>query len=181
MSRRRVLAMGLAGALGLAMAPQAQAAGFFDDLARIFGARPTPPAMIGRGDPFIGSDPFEMTVKPKRQKPRAAAASTKPAEPAVKLDPATDPHWYLHDPTLRKGDIVVTRAGVVVFDGRSASEHSPAAFTALGDTKRLPKAQQQVLQAAAAGGRAYFHYDGEASPAALVQKIRAENAISLAQ
>jgi hypothetical protein len=175
MSRRIVLAMGLAGAFGLAMTPQAQAAGFFDDLARIFGARPTPPAMIG------GRDPFEMTVKPKRHKPRAAAASTKPAEPAVKLDPATDPHWYLHDPTLRKGDIVVTRAGIVVFDGRSASEHSPAAFTALGDTKRLPKAQQQTLQAAAAGGRAYFRYDGEASSAALVQKVRAENAISLAQ
>ncbi|WP_157089469.1 hypothetical protein [Bosea sp. WAO] len=180
MSRRMVLAMGLAGALGLAMAPQAQAAGFLDDLARIFGARPTPPAMIGR-DPFIGSDPFEMTVKPKRQKPRAAAASTKPAEPAVKLDPATDPHWYLHDPTLRKGDILVTRGGVVVFDGRSASEHSPAAFTALGDTKRLPKAQQQTLQAAAAGGRAYFRNDGSVSPAALIQKVNAENAISLAQ
>lgn len=174
MSRRMVLAMGLAGALGLAMAPQAQAAGFFDDLARIFGARPTPPAMIG-------SDPFEMTVKPKRQKPRATAASTKPAEPAVKLDPTTDPHWYLHDPTLRKGDIVVTRAGVVVFDGRSASEHSPAAFTALGDTKRLPKAQQQTLQAAAAAGRAYFSQDGSVRPAATVQKVNAENAISLAQ
>lgn len=175
MSRRMVLAMGMAGAVGLAMAPQAQAAGFFDDLARIFGARPTPPAMIG------GGDPFEMTVKPKRHKPRAAAASTKPAEAAVKLDPATDPHWYLHDATLRKGDIIVTRSGVVVFDGRSASEHSPAAFTALGDTKRLPKAQQQTLQAAAAGGRAYFSNDGEASRAALVQKVSAENAISLAQ
>lgn len=175
MSRRMVLAMGMAGAMGLAMVPQAQAAGFFDDLARIFGARPTPPAMIG------GGDPFEMTVKPKRQKPRAAAASTKPAEPAVKLDPATDPYWYLHDPTLRKGDIIVTRAGVVVFDGRSGSQHSPEAFTALGDTKRLPKAQQQVLQAAAAGGRAYFRHDGPASPAALVQKVNVENAISQAQ
>ena len=57
----------------------------------------------------------------------------------------------------------------------------PAAFTALGDTKRLPKAQQQTLQAAAAAGRAYFSQDGSVRPAATVQKVNAENAISLAQ
>jgi len=173
MARRPVLTMAMAGAIGLAMLPQAQAAGFFDDLARaVFGGgRPTPPAAIGT--------PFEMTVQPKRQKPRVAA-TTKPAEPAVKLDPATDPYWYLNDPTLRKGDIVVTRAGVVVFDGRKASQHAPAAFTALDDTKRLPKAQQHLLQAAA-GGRAYFGGALSASPAATVQVTTTATAVSQLQ
>lgn len=155
MVRRRVLTVALMVATGLATASQAQAAGFFDDLARaFFGGRSAPPAMMR-------SDPFEMTVQPKRQKPRPA--STKPAEPAAKLDPAKDAFWYLRDPTLRKGDIVVTRSGVVVYDGRGGAEHRPADFTALGDTRRLPKAQQQTLQAAAAAGRSYFA--GNPSPA----------------
>lgn len=147
MARQLALTMAIAGAIGLSVTAPAKAAGFFDDLARVFGARPTPPAAIG--------DPFEMTVQPKRQKPRAAATTTKPPEPAVKLDAASDPYWYLNDPTLRKGDIVVTRSGVVVFDGRSTSQHRPAAFTALVDSRKLPRGQQHLLQAAA-GGRAYF-------------------------
>ena len=169
MTRRMILAIGVAGSL--AMAPQAQAAGFLDDLTRAIFGNPAPPAMIG--------GPDGPAIRPRPSKPRPV--NTKPAEPPVKLDPASDAYWYLRDPTLRKGDIVVTRSGVVVFDGRSGSQHSPEAFTALGDTKRLPKAQQQVLQAAAAGGRAYFRHDGPASPAALVQKVNVENAISQAQ
>lgn len=168
MARRRASMATLTAAIGLAIAPQAQAAGFFDDLARAFfgGGRSAPPAMMG-------GDPFEMTVQPKRQKPRPA--STKPAEPAAKLDPAKDAFWYLRDPTLRKGDIVVTRSGIVVFDGSGGAEHRPSDFTALGDTKRLPKAQQQTLQAAAAAGRSYFASNPPpAVPVAAAQDGKAE-------
>lgn len=172
MTRRMLLAMGMAGAIGLAMAPQAQAAGFFDDLARVFGARPTPPAAIGV--------PMEMTVKPKRQKPRAAA-TTKPAAPAVKLDPASDAFWHLRDPTLRKGDIVVTRSGVVVFDGRASSEHAASDFTALGETRRVSKAQQQAIQAGAAGGRAFFASNPPAAALAAVREVKAETPAAPAQ
>lgn len=149
MARRGIITVAMVGTFGVAAIMPAQAAGFLDDLARAFfgGGRPTPPVYV--------DSPFEMTVQPKRRAPRVAAPS-RPIEPAVKLDPASDPYWYLSDPTLRKGDIVVTRSGVVVFDGREASRHSPSAFTALGEAKRLPKSQQQTLQAAAAGGRAYF-------------------------
>lgn len=146
MTRRMILAIGVAGSFGLAMAPQAQAAGFLDDLTRAIFGNPTPPAAIGIPD--------GPAIRPRPSKPRAV--STKPAEPAVKLDPASDAYWYLRDPTLRKGDIVVTRSGVVVFDGRRSSGHETSDFTALEDTRRLPKAQQQTLQAAAARGRAYF-------------------------
>lgn len=147
MARRTVLAMGMAGAIGLAMAPQAQAAGFFDDLARVFGARPTPPAQIDNS--------FEMTVKPRQAKPRTAAVA-KPSAPAVKLDPATDAFWHLRDPTLRKGDIVVTRSGIVVFDGRPGSEHMQSDFASLSRARNVSAAQQKTLQAAAAGARSYF-------------------------
>lgn len=146
MSRRMILAIGVAGGIGFAMAPRAEAAGFLDNLTRAIFGGPMPPAMIGGSDGPV--------IRPKTGKPRQVAS--KPAEPAVKLDPASDPYWYLRDPTLRKGDIVVTRSGIVVFDGRQSSEHASSAFTALEDTKRLPKAQQQTLQAAAERGRAYF-------------------------
>jgi len=141
-----ILAIGLAGSFGLAMAPQAQAAGFLDDLTRAIFGNPTPPAAVGTPD--------GPAIRPKPSKSRQA--STKPADPAVKLDPASDAYWYLRDPTLRKGDIVVTRSGIVVFDGQKSSEHASSAFTALEDTKRLSKAQQQTLEAAAARGRALF-------------------------
>lgn len=144
MMRRMTLAIGVIG--GLAFASQAQAAGFLDDLTRAIFGNPTPPAAIG--------NPDGPAIRPKPSKPRPV--STKPAEPAVKLDPASDAYWYLRDPTLRKGDIVVTRSGVVVFDGQRSSGHETSDFTALEDTKRLPKTQQQTLEAAAARGRAYF-------------------------
>lgn len=146
MTRRMILATGLPIAIGLAMAPEARAAGFFDDLTQAIFGNPRPPAAIG--------DPAAPAIKPKPQKARPA--STKPAEPAVKLDPASDAYWYLRDPTLRKGDIVVTRSGVVVFDGQRASDHLSSDFTTLEDTKRLPKAQREALETAAARGRAYF-------------------------
>lgn len=163
MTRRMILALGLAGAIGLAMAPQAQAAGFLDDLTRAIFGNPTPPAAIGIPD--------GPAIKPKPSKPRPV--NTKPAEPAVKLDPASDSYWYLRDPTLRKGDIVVTRSGIVVFDGQHASGHASSDFTALEDTKRLPKAQQQTLEAAAARGRAYFTPSATA-PIVPVMQTKAE-------
>lgn len=146
MTRRMILALGVAGSIGLALAPPAQAAGFLDDLTRAIFGNPQPPAMIG--------EPAGSAARPRPSKPRPV--STKPAEPAVKLDPGSDAYWYLRDPTLRKGDIVVTRSGVVVFDGQRSPDHASSDFTALEDTRRLPKAQQQTLEAAAARGRAYF-------------------------
>jgi hypothetical protein len=144
MTRRMILAIGVAG--GLAFAPQVQAAGFLDDLTRAIFGNPTPPAAVGI--------PAGPALKPRPSKPRPV--NTKPAEPAAKLDPGSDSYWYLRDPTLRKGDIVVTSRGIVVFDGQRSSGHASSDFTALEDTKRLPKAQQQTLEAAAARGRAYF-------------------------
>ncbi|WP_152016674.1 MULTISPECIES: hypothetical protein [unclassified Bosea (in: a-proteobacteria)] len=141
-----ILALGIAGTIGFAMTPQAKAAGFLDDLTRAIFGNPTPPAAIGVPD--------GPAIRPKPSKPRPV--NTRPAEPAVKLDPASDAYWYLRDPTLRKGDIVVTRSGIVVFDGQKSSEHASSAFTALEDTKHLPKVQQQTLEAAAARGRALF-------------------------
>lgn len=162
--RCKLLMAGLAGTLCLAHAPQAMAAGFFDDFARALFGRPAAPPIL--------SDPF--ATKPRRHKPRPEVA--KPNAPAAKLDPATDAFWYLHDPTLRKGDIIVTRSGVVVFDGRRSTEHAPADFTTLGEARRVPKAQKEAIQAAAAAGRSFAAENPRAGPAAIAEEARAESA-----
>ena len=78
-----------------------------------------------------------------------------PAMAVIKLDPQTDPYWYLKDPTLRRGDIVVTAGGVLVYQGRDSDASRPADFVALGGSD--PKGWKQKLQTAAAGGRTMFH------------------------
>jgi hypothetical protein len=153
--------MGVAGAALLALAPQAQAANIFDDFARAFFGQPS------ARQHQVYSAPLEMTVKPRRKVPKFSETSTKPPPPVVKLDPATDPNWYLADPTLRRGDIVVTNGGVLVYRGRDSDDLRRSDFAALGSGKPAGKKSssqpwQQQLQQAAAGGRSFFRYDAPA-------------------
>lgn len=158
-----MVALGLAGTA--MMAPQAQAAGFFDDFARAFLGRQSP-----QPQPQLTSVPLEMTVAPKRRAPKYSETSSKPPPPVVKLDPMTDPNWFLADPTLRRGDIVVTNGGVLVYQGRDSDFLRRSDFAALGGGKvtsaKSGKAGagswQQRLQQAAAGGRSFFRYDAPA-------------------
>lgn len=54
---------------------------------------------------------------------------------------------FLGDPTLRKGDIVATRDGLMQFNGRESYEHSPSDFAPVreagpkGRRKPLPQIQ----------------------------------------
>lgn len=145
---------GLATLALIGGAQEASARNIFDDFASAFfgaPARSVQPAY----------EPLEMTVKPRRKAasksgtPKYADVSSKPAPPAVKLDPATDPNWFLGDPTLRRGDIVVTRQGVLVYQGRDSDALRRSDFASLGG-KSGGKSWQQQLKAAAAGGRSYF-------------------------
>lgn len=162
MMRVRFIAMGVAGAALLAVVPHAQAANIFDDFARAFFGRPAAPQAQ------VYSDPLEMTVQPRRTVPKFSETSSKPPPPVVQLDPATDPDWYLADPTLRRGDIVVTNTGVLVYQGRDSDVLRRGDFAALGNSrsgskKAGPGAWQQQLQQAAAGGRSFFRYDTPSS------------------
>jgi hypothetical protein len=57
------------------------------------------------------------------------------------------PHYSLaEDPTLRKGDVVMTPNGPAVFDGASGLPHRASDFVALTKA-RLPAQQQAELQA----------------------------------
>lgn len=147
MARIGLAGLGAMAALALCGVSQAQAAGLFDGLARaIFGG------------PRLYAPPiYEFDDETPRPRPRVRApeVASKPKPPAVKLDPQTDPYWYLKDPTLRRGDIVVTANGVLVYQGHDSEAMRPSDFVALGGSD--PKGWKQRLQTAAAGGRTMFH------------------------
>lgn len=171
MMRVRTIVMGVAGAAMLASSPSAQAAGFFDDFARAFLGRQAEPQQQ------VQSNPLEMTVRQRRKAVRVETSS-KPAPPVVKLDPATDPYWYLGDPTLRRGDIVVTNEGVLTYRGRDSDALRRADFVALGagktdGGKAGSGAWRQQLQQAAAGGRSFFRYDPPSSAIVAVTEANA--------
>ncbi|MCA0417364.1 MAG: hypothetical protein LCH80_01350 [Proteobacteria bacterium] len=150
MARNGMARFGLAAALLVAAAPTAEAAGLFDDLAR---------ALFGGGPRLRASPIYEYDDEPRVRTPRprapASEASSKPKPPVVQLDPQADKQWYLKDPTLRRGDIVVTTRGVLVYQGRDADASRAADFVALGGSDS--KGWKQQLQSAAAGGRARFN------------------------
>jgi hypothetical protein len=150
---RHLFAAGL-GLAALGAGASAQA-GFLDDLARAFGARPAAPVYRAAPD-----DPLSVTVRPRHRKPSAPApyVASRPTPPVVDLDPQTDPDWYLKDPTLRRGDIVVTSRGVQVYRGRDSDAIRRTDFTALVGGRERAKPWQQQLQAAAQGGRVFFGY-----------------------
>ena len=153
MIARKHLVVGLGLATACAAAP-AQA-GFLDDLARAFGPRQTAPVYSAPA-----ANPLSVTVRPQRQRPTAPApyVASKPTPPVVHLDPQTDPDWYLKDPTLRRGDIVVTARGVQVYRGRDSDSIRRSDFTALVGGRERARPWQQQLQAAAQGGRVFFGY-----------------------
>lgn len=157
---RRVTAVGLVAAIGLAVAPSAQAANLFDDLAR---------TLFGGGQRLQATPIYEYEAPAPAPLPRQRApeVSSKPKPPVVQLDPATDPDWYLKDPTLRRGDIVVTASGVMVFQGgRGREENRRAEFTALGGGKDA-KGWKRQLETAAAGGRSFFDQASASRPLTL--------------
>ena len=171
MSIRAFSLASLAGLASLCATP-AGAAGFFDDFARTLFGAPQPRRVV------LPSDPLQVTVKPRRRKSQAAHAkgpvaeteATLPKPPAVKLDPSKDPNWFLKDPTMRQGDIVITDRGVLVFRGRAADAMRRADFAALGG-KASDGTWKGRLQAAAAGGRSFFADDALPDPNAAAAAI----------
>ncbi len=144
---RRAMMFSMVAAMAVAGAPGAQAANLFEELGRaIFG-----------GGPRLRATPIYEYDEPMQQRaprPRAPEASTKPKAPVVQLDPATDPSWYLKDPTLRRGDIVVTANGVMVYQGRGSDMNRREDFASLGG--KDTKGWKHQLETAAAGGRSFF-------------------------
>jgi hypothetical protein len=124
-----------------ALAAPAQAAGFWETLFGVPQRRAVAPLPEG--------NPLHMTVRPKRKKAAVKLDGTTkdvkdgPKTPLSKpMEYANDPFWYLRDETLKKGDIVVLKDRVVVFDGGARAYANFASF----QTSRLlsAKAKSQL-------------------------------------
>ncbi len=124
MARARLILAMAAGTVGtLAMPASAPAAGLFDAITTIFGADPPPlaPRYYGHARPYGLSEetePLDVTVRGRHgghRPARTEAIAPKPVNTAI--DPVRHPDWFLHDPTLRRGDIVVLKDRVMVVEG----------------------------------------------------------------
>jgi hypothetical protein len=125
-------------------------AGFFDSL---FGNSAPPQAPAAAMAPSPG---MTVTISPSKSfaRPRAEAVrarrvvsrhkAVRQAAAPANLDPSQDSEWFLKDPTLRAGDIVVLEREVLVLNGRVRGPLTRANFTSL-DKASAPSDARAML------------------------------------
>lgn len=121
---KQIMAAAALSAAAVVASP-ASAAGFWETLFGVPQRRTVAP--------MPESNPLHMTVRPKRKKTTVKLdGATKEDGPKPKLvkpmEYASDPFWYLKDETLKKGDIIVLKDRVVVFDGGARAYANFASF-----------------------------------------------------
>jgi hypothetical protein len=126
--------------------------GFFERLGQPFPSAPAPPPAI---EPSYSGRPLEMRVRPRRAVKRESGPRrsdiarddvvVRQKEAYARLNPATNPDWYLQDPTLRRGDLVVLKTGIMVFEGQREPSHEVADFRPVIEDRRLSKADRLSL------------------------------------
>ncbi len=154
MSKHQPLRRALLAAALILQATGAQAAGLFDAIGAIFGADPEPSRTYRQapGGFYDDEGGLAVTVRPRRPKPRRERPVVRKEKPAPvaapNLDPTKNPNWYLDDPTLRRGDIVVLNGEVLVFQGSGRGPHAREDFTSLARSG-LSKAERERIGAMA--------------------------------
>lgn len=103
--------------------------------------------------------PLELRVRPRSasrpthsarahwSRDRESRVATRDVQMAQKeayarLNPASNPNWYLEDPTLRPGDIVVLKRGVMVFDGSRSAVHQDRDFQPIATADSVSQAER---------------------------------------
>ena len=140
---RSGMVAGLAGLGLVAAATPSGAEGLFDFLFGGFAPQPRYEYPAARA-------PLDVQVNPRRRKPENAgpvSAIANGPKPLLQksIDPVATPNWHLADPTLRRGDIVVLKSGVYVFDG---NRHAPSNrdFTAIGQSALVSKGERDRIE-----------------------------------
>ncbi len=155
-SRRLLIALA-AACLGHALAfPGAAKAGLLDDL---FGALFNPHSYRGYDaypPPAPGQDIRRKANRGRLGLGQSSAARKRAAAAArigqpVRLQGSVD---LMEDDSLRKGDAVVTPAGIRVFTGYSSDRHKPEDFKRPSEIKGLAKSERKALAALDAQGAA---------------------------
>ena len=136
--KSRAIAVGLVAVMASGTTAQA---GFLDWL---FGSR-KPAAPVG-----AAAQPVSVTIHPSRRvasKPKAKTPSIVQLSPqemmARTIDPVANPDWWLMDPTLRKGDILVLSDRVMVFAGGRVGV--AANYAALENSRLVSKTERRQI------------------------------------
>lgn len=138
--RGRSAILSLVSVVTVGFVPQpASAAGLFDFL---FGGFSAPQPRYDYGTPL------DVRVNPERRAKKVTAGPRAEHKPKLQtsIDPVKNPSWYLDDPTLRRGDIVVLKGRALVYDGgrgaRSTDDFTPIQKSTLvskGDRDKVEK------------------------------------------
>jgi hypothetical protein len=126
----------LAAALLMAAPAPAMAQNFFEML---FGARPQP--QVAAYAPPRGASRSWPRREQRLSRPgEAERSATRGLEESSKPEKVEPPPVgsgplgpFLHDPTLRSGDVVVTTQGLMVYRGGGGSNHSPRDFASIAN------------------------------------------------
>lgn len=146
------LTLALSAALPASTAPAS--AGLLDML---FGRKPAPPPVfepITAPPPAGAQRPVATNRKPATAKSKARAGIGKgqaaekiakgPARPDVLPGPVGQ---FLLDPTLRRGDVVVTSEGLKIFNGAGRRQHEEGDFVALSAATQFKAGASPTLAA----------------------------------
>lgn len=146
----------LAGALAVPALAEAQESFF----GRLFGTFDPPPVAQPSYGGAHEAGPLRLDVRPMRAprrqvhrpRPSRMVRPARPNTPAAnteayaRLNPAINSRWYLEDPTLRSGDIVVLDEGVRVFVGQKAASHEAADFQPPAEASGIPAAERDRIE-----------------------------------
>jgi hypothetical protein len=140
-----IFAAGLASAfLGVASTP-ASAANIFEAL---FGVRRAPVVAPQPMLPSASLPGTQQQTKKKRLRTARGDAPSQRAKSAARPPVLAGPlGQFLMDPTLRRGDVVVTSEGLKIFTGNGGGTHSPKDFAALTSANQYSAGKAPVLLA----------------------------------
>jgi hypothetical protein len=121
-------------------------AGLFDFL---FGGGYQRPAPQQYAPPAYSREPLDVRVNPQRRK-ATGAAKVRPGKERTKvvnkaIDPRQHPNWYLEDPTLRRGDIIVLPTGAMVYEGGSRPQ-TKEDFANLSESRLVSKKERERIK-----------------------------------
>jgi hypothetical protein len=144
MTLRPILFASALAAAGVVPAGAANA-GFFESL---FGSP---------SEPSVAAAPAEISVTPSRQRRYRSQATvrrtarvrlgTRATQKMASIDPKQDQEWFLHDSSLRPGDVVVLERGTFVFSGRSKSlPHTMSDFASLEQSTLISDASRRQIR-----------------------------------
>jgi hypothetical protein len=152
MRRKRLVAVSTLAVAGMLSAGTASA-GFFDALfgtSEVQQAPAPPPSEITVG-PSRSMSTHRVFTRPRtvvRKTPVRTKLASRPSTPTpVNLDPNEDPDWFLHDPTLRAGDVVVLDREVLVFSKPSkGGKHSREDFVSLKKSSLVSAETRDLIE-----------------------------------